>query len=250
MSGIEVEPIKDCVRIRLANGVQNLLTTDVIGALSAALSAAARDARGVLLCGGDKFFSNGVDLDWALARSAAEMREMFMALGDCILRVMECPVPVVGAVRGHAIGGAFALFIACDYRFGARGRVLLGKPEILLGVPNPYYGDQLLRFVAGDFVASDLIYSGRLVTAEAACDLNIVHGVDEPDGIEAVAWERLRTLCELAPDAFAESKSMRNADFIADVRAQLSARVVRQVEIWNGGEAQARLRAAADRLKR
>ncbi len=250
MSGIEVERVEDCMRIRLANGVQNLLTTEVIGSLSAALDEAARDARGVLLCGGDKFFSNGVDLEWALARSGAEMREMFLALGNSILRIMECPVPVVGAVRGHAIGGAFALFIACDYRFGGRGRVLLGKPEILLGVPNPYYGDQLLRFVAGDFVASDLIYAGRLVTAEAASDLNIVHGVDEPDEIEAVAWERLRTLCALAPDAFAESKSMRNARFIADVRAQLSARVARQVEIWNGAEAQSRLHAAAERLKR
>ena len=50
-----------------------------------------------------------------------------------------------------------ALLLACDYRYGSRGRVLIGKPEMLIGVPNPYFADQLLRFVAGDFIASDLI---------------------------------------------------------------------------------------------
>ncbi len=250
MSGIECESIDDCARVRLANGDANLLTTEVISALSAALDEAGHDSRGIMLCGGEKFFSNGVDLEWALARSGAEMREMFLELGHCILRIMECPRPIVGAIRGHAIGGTMALFIACDYRYGATGRVLVGKPEILLGVPNPYYGDQLLRFVAGDFIASDLIYTGELVTAEAAASLNIVHGVDEKGKIEDVAWKQLLLLRDLAPEAFAESKNMRNARFCADVRRQMSARVARQVEIWNGAEAQARLHAAAKRLSR
>lgn len=236
--------------IRIANGTTNTLTTSVINALSDAVHAASQRGDGIMLCGGEKFFSNGVDLRWALARTTAEMREMFLSLGQLILRLMEAPVPVVGAVRGHAIGGAAAMFFACDYRYAATGRVLIGKPEILLGVPNPYYGDQILRFVAGDFIASDLIYSGRLVTGEEGTQLNLVHGVAPRDDVEMLADERLTTLLELAPEAFAESKRMRNEKFCADVRAQLSSRVARQVEIWNTDAAQARLREAAKRLER
>lgn len=53
----------DCVQIRLASGETNVLTTEMLCALSAALGEAERGARGVLLCGGEKFFSNGVDLE-------------------------------------------------------------------------------------------------------------------------------------------------------------------------------------------
>ena len=67
-----------------------------------------------MLCGGEKFFSNGVDLEWALSQSSTEIRTMFLALGHCILKVMESPLPVVGVIKGHAIGGAMALLLACD----------------------------------------------------------------------------------------------------------------------------------------
>lgn len=240
----------DCVQLRLASGETNVLTTDVIAALSAALAEAERSARGVMLCGGDKFFSNGVDLEWALTRTRAEIRALFLELGYCILKIMESPLPVVGVVKGHAIGGALALLLACDYRYGATGHVLLGKPEILLGVPNPYYGDQLLRFVAGDFVASDLIYTGKLVPADQAHLLHLIHAVGTKEEIEAVAWQQLMVLRDLAPEAFAESKRMRTGRFCADVREQMSARVARQVEIWHSVEAQTRLHTAAKRLAR
>ena len=248
MNEVVSERMDDCVRIRLSASVTNALTTDFIKALSAALDDAGHNARGIMLCGGAKFFSNGVDLSWALLLSRAEVRRLFLELGSCILRIMESPLPIVGVIKGHAIGAGMALLLACDYRYGASGRVLVGKPEILLGVPNPYYGDQLLRFIAGDFVASDLIYSGRLVSANEAHALNIIHGVAEKEAIEDVAWKQLLFLRDLAPEAFAESKRMRSGRFCADVRAQMSARVARQVEIWHSANAQSRLHEASKRL--
>ena len=150
MANIVSENEDDCLRIRLACSTTNALTTAVIQDLAHALAEANRDARGAMLCGGEKFFSNGLDLEWALAQSRAEIKEMFHALAGLILGMLESPVPIVGAIKGHAIGGGMAIYLACDYRYAATGHVLIGKPEVLLGVPNPYYGDQLLRFVAGD----------------------------------------------------------------------------------------------------
>jgi enoyl-CoA hydratase/carnithine racemase len=250
MGSIQTDLVAECVRIRLSCGPTNAFTTEVIEELTAEIARAQSNARGIFLCGGDKFFSNGVDLEWALTQSSAQMRTLFLSLGHLLLSVLESPIPVVGAIKGHAIGGAMALLLACDYRFAAKGRVLVGKPEILLGVPNPYYGDQLLRFVAGDFVASDLIYTGKLVEAQNLIDTGIIHEVAEAPAIEPLAWKKLAFLRDLAPEAFAESKRMRVETFCADVRAQLSSRVARQVEIWNTPDAQIRLRAAAQRLAR
>ena len=250
MANILCEHVDDCLRIRLSNGTANALTTAVIQDLAHAVEDANREARGAMLCGGEKFFCNGLDLDWALTCSRAEIREMFHALAGLILAILESPLPIVGAIKGHAIGGGMAIYLACDYRYAAAGRVLIGKPEILLGVPNPYYGDQLLRFVAGDFAASDLIYTGKLVRADEGHALGLVHDTGPKEDIEGMAWERLLFLRDLAPEAFQESKRMRLGKFCADLREQMPARIARQVEIWSGDEAQARLRAGAERLKR
>ena len=250
MANILCDQVDDCLRIHLNNGTANALTTAVIQDLAHAVEDANREARGAMLCGGEKFFCNGLDLDWALTCSRTEIREMFHALAGLILAMLEAPVPIVGAIKGHAIGGGMAIYLACDYRYAATGRVLIGKPEILLGVPNPYYGDQLLRFVAGDFVASDLIYTGKLVRADEGRALGLVHETGPKEDIEGMAWERLLFLRDLAPEAFQESKRMRLGKFCADLREQMPARIARQVEIWSGDEAQARLRAGAERLKR
>ena len=250
MPSISCEHEAGCARIRLACGDANALTTQVLLELTSAVEEAGRSARGAMLCGGDKFFCNGVDLDWALGQPRPAIREMFLELGRLILALLESPLPVVGVIKGHATGAGMALFLACDYRYAAAGRVLVGKPEIRLGVPNPYYGDQLLRFVAGEFVAADLIYTGKLVRAEDGRALGLVHETGAKTEIEKVAWEKLLSLRDLAPAAFAESKRMRLGRFCADVREQMSARVARQVEIWHGEDAQARLRAAAKRLRR
>ena len=142
MTNILCEREDGCLRIRLSSGTTNALTTAVIQNLAQAVAEANRDARGAMLCGGDRFFSNGVDLDWALTQSRAEIEEMFRALAGLILGMLESPSPIVGAIKGHAIGGGMAIYLACDYRYAATGRVLIGKPEVLLGVPNPYYGDR------------------------------------------------------------------------------------------------------------
>ena len=238
------------MQVRLAAGDANALTTAVIRDLANAIEEAGCTARGTMLCGGDKFFSNGFDLDWGLGQSREAMREMFLELGRLILVLLESPAPVVGAIKGHAIGAGLAMFLACDYRYAATGRVLIGKPEILLGVPNPYFGDRLLRFVAGDFAASDLIYTGKLIRAKEGRALGLVHETGPKAEIEDMAWEKLLSLCDLAPAAFAESKRMRLGKFCADLRDQMSTRIARQVEIWHGDDAQRRLRVAAERLRR
>ena len=92
-----------------------------------------------------------------------------------------------------------------------------------------------------------MIYTGKLVRAEEGRTLNLVHETGPKAEIEEMAWERLLFLRDLAPEAFVESKRMRLGKFCADLREQMPARIARQVEIWHGDEAQARLRAGAAR---
>lgn len=218
-------------RLRLTNGIANTLTTDVLQALSAAVADVVAKGQPLLLCGGDRFFSNGVDIGWALGQDQAGIRTMFLELGNVLLSLLEAPVPVVGVMRGHAIGGATSVFLACDYRYAAVGRVLVGVPEMLLGL---------------EYVGSDLLRTGKVVKAEDAVEPGLVHQVAEADEIEDLAMTQLRFLNGMTRQAFAESKNRRVGAFCADLRAQMSSRVARQVDVWNSKEAQLLLTTAAE----
>jgi len=52
------------------------------------------------------------------------------------------------------------------------------------------------------------------------------------------------------PDAFSESKRMRTGQLCSKIREPMSARVAREVEIWNGDDPQTRLHEAAKQLAR
>lgn len=250
MASVLIETADDCTRLRLSHSDANLLTFDVVRELGDAMRAASISSRAILLCGGDKFFSNGLDLSWALTRTGNEMRAMFLSLGELIIQMLATPVPIVGAIKGHAIGAAKTLFCACDVRFAASGRVLIGVPEILLGVPNPYFADQLLRHIVGDAVASELIYTGRLIGSDEALRYGIVSNLSEKATVEDEAWKRAREMASLPQAAFVENKSMRVETLIDTIRRNLDARTDRLIAIWNEPETQERLRAAAQRLSK
>jgi len=177
------------------------------------------------------------------------MHAMFLAIGDLVLRMLSCPVPLTAAVKGHAIGAGKTLMAACDYRYAATGRVLVGVPEILLGVPNPFFADQLLRFLVGDGIASDLIYSGKLVPAVTLVTSGLVNQVFPKEAVEDEAWKKTQELALLPPLAFAESKSMRTAELCGRIRVGLPRRMDALMTAWTSDAARQRLHAAAERLK-
>ena len=115
----------------------------------------------------------------------------------------------MGAMKGHAIGAGKTLLTATDYRCAASGRVLLGMPEIKLGVPNPYFAEQLLRFLAVDSVASALIYSGDLISAEQSVSMGLVNATHEKSEVEFATTEIAQTLAKLPRLAFRHSKNQR-----------------------------------------
>ena len=159
-------------------------------------------------------------------------------------------VPIVGAMKGHAIGAGKTVLVATDYRCAASGRVLVGMPEIKLGVPNPYFAEQLLRFLVADSAASALIYSGEMITAEQAMTIGLVDSIHEKSEVEVAAMARARTMASLPRIAFRHSKNQRTHLLRKNIESDLAPMIELLLDSWFGEEAQSLLRAAAERLRR
>jgi enoyl-CoA hydratase/carnithine racemase len=92
------------------------------------------EAKALVTTGSGKFYSNGLDLDWAGAHSdqGAWYRDQVQQL---LARVLVAPVPTVAAINGHAFGAGSMLGTAHDFRVMRVDRGYYCFPEVDIHVP-------------------------------------------------------------------------------------------------------------------
>lgn len=117
--------------------------------------------------------------------AGSDIREFDQPLVDpqlpaVIAAIEACPKPVVAALDGAALGGGFEVALGCDMRIGTP-RLMVGLPEVQLGIIPGAGGTQRLPRLAGMSAAIEMICSGRRVKAEEALRLGILDAVVEGD---------------------------------------------------------------------
>ena len=102
---------------------ENRWNTTFVRAMSAALDeveASTGPAALVTVSANEKFFSNGLDLDWVAAPDAhpdAGERSVFGAeFMQLMGRLITFPMPTIAAINGHAFGAGFMCALCHDVR--------------------------------------------------------------------------------------------------------------------------------------
>jgi enoyl-CoA hydratase/carnithine racemase len=163
--------------IRLNRPKVNALNDQVTEELAAAARAAAADeVRAVVIYGGEKVFAGGADIKVMAEAGYAEMALRSARLHETMNLLAALAKPVVAAITGYALGGGMEVALAADFRVAGE-RARLGQPEILLGVIPGAGGTQRLPRLIGPAKAKDLVFSGRMVTAEEALRIGLVDQV-------------------------------------------------------------------------
>lgn len=169
---------------------RNALNAALIDALHAELERADLDAAVavVLLRGSGKDFCAGADLAELLAsadRALDDNERDALRLGGLFERIRRLPKPVLAAVHGRALAGGAGLATACDLVVaGASSQI--GYPEIERGFV-PAMVMTMLRRLAGERAAFDLVATGRVVGAEEARQLGLVTRVVADDRVDEEA---------------------------------------------------------------
>jgi enoyl-CoA hydratase len=135
------------------------------------------DIRVLILTGsGDKAFVAGADIT-QLARFNVLQAKQFSKKGhDVIGRLQELAIPVIAAVNGFALGGGSEIALACDFIYASEN-AKFGLPEITLGIIPGFGGTQRLPRVIGRNMAKELIFTGRMISAEEAKEVGMVNRV-------------------------------------------------------------------------
>jgi len=216
MKTVLLEHSESVATLRLKNGVINAISPQLVNDLGAALNECRNFSKGLILTGGSKFFSIGFDLPTLLPLGRNEIAEFYHRFNQAILDLFTLPVPTLCAISGHAIAGGTILALACDYRFAAQEKNLLGLNEIKLGLPVPHLADLMLRLIVAERAATEIVYCGEFITAADSRKIGLVDEICPSDILEARAVEKVVELAALPAPAFAQIKDSR----VAEIRSQ------------------------------
>jgi enoyl-CoA hydratase len=121
------------------------------------------------------------------------------------------PKPVIAAISGTALAGAFEFALACDLRVAEDGDYLLGLPEVNLGLLPGAGGTQRLPRTIGTAAALMHILMGVALTPREAERKGLVHITVEGKAID-YAMELASRLSSFPLDSLAYVKRLvRNA---------------------------------------
>lgn len=167
---VNVEVVDGVSVIRLQRSPRNAITLGFAREIGEAfISTVNTGARSIVLTGVDDVFSAGLDLKEVPGYSREQQAEMLSTINRLIHELYNCSIPVVAAVNGHAIAGAFILVLTTDYRIGPKNDTAqFGLTEARAGIPFPASPAVVLQ---NEMSPSDIrfltLYSRNISAADA-----------------------------------------------------------------------------------
>lgn len=139
----------------------------------------------VLSAPGDRIFCAGIDLKDSSRRHArklvdddttVDLLDPGAVIRECFWAIMDCPLPVIAAVNGKAIGAGLVLVACCDMIVASKDATF-SVPEIKAGVLG---GARHLQRLVGPFKTRKMFFTGEPEPAEEFYRLGAIESVVEP----------------------------------------------------------------------
>ncbi len=212
MKTISIEQRKNIAIISLTGGVTHPVGHELVSELSEALKEVKQGARGLVLSGGENFFSIGLNLPELLLLDRKQMSEFWSRFIQLCFDLYTLPMPTGAAVTGHAPAAGTIFAIACDFRFIAEGKKMMGLNEIKIGIPTPYLADLMLRQLVGDRVATEMLYFGSFFMPDQARQMHLVDQVLPQTSVLPSMVQKISDLAASSAEAFRAMKKARVED--------------------------------------
>ncbi|WP_241266922.1 enoyl-CoA hydratase/isomerase family protein [Streptomyces scabichelini] len=173
--------------------------------------AADPEARVVVLTGRGRAFSAGGNFDimTRVQRDSAFREQNVDEARRIILGMVRCPLPVIAAVNGPAVGLGCSLALLSDLVLIAEG-AHIADPHVQVGLVAGDGGALVLPLIVGLARAKELLFLGDRVSPQDAVRLGIVNRVVPDDKLMAEAMDLAGRLAALPVQALRETKRAVN----------------------------------------
>lgn len=152
----------------------------------------------------EKFFSNGLDLDWVKNPEKYPQNGDREVFGEEFMylmgRMITLPVPTICVINGHAFGAGFMLSLSHDVRVMREDRGFICANEIQLGmkIPRPELALFRHKIPANSFF--ETVQLSKRWTGPDALNAGIVQAVGSIEELQEMALRKAEELAPLAAD--------------------------------------------------
>ncbi len=172
----------------------------------------ATDVKVIVVTGAGGNFCSGGDVHEIIGPLTGmrmpELLEFTRMTGDLVKAIRACPQPIVGAIDGVCAGAGAMIALACDLRYGSpltRTAFLFTR----VGLAGADMGAcALLPRVIGQGRASELLFTGRAMTAQEGHAWGFFNALHDSDALLAAATKVARDLAEGPTFAHGMTKTM------------------------------------------
>ncbi|HEV2874028.1 MAG TPA: enoyl-CoA hydratase/isomerase family protein [Thermoleophilaceae bacterium] len=193
---------------------RNALSGELIRELGGAIEDAAADdeVRVLVLRGEGAMFSSGMDLNDLrdLSADPARLRDYRRPILSWWNLLEEMPKPTICQIHGAALGGAFELALACDFRTMAEDAVA-GIMEVRIGLLPDVGGCSRLPAVVGLGNAKELIMTGKVIDGREAHRIGFANRIAPAGALDEVTGALASELLACAPRAVGLAKRVIDA---------------------------------------
>ena len=203
-------PASHVVRITLnrpdfANAFNTQMALDLVDIFES-LSMDPSETRAIILTGsGTRAFCAGGDLKERNGMSNAAWSKQHLIYERMARAVINCPIPVIGAINGAAYGGGCELAAAVDFAYVAHG-ARFAQTEVKIGIIPGAGGTQTLARAVGERRAKELILTGEVFTAEQALDWGLANAIYPIEELLPAALKTATAIATNAPIAVRQAK--------------------------------------------
>jgi enoyl-CoA hydratase len=219
--------------VRLVRPPANAITLELGQEFEAAFAAAMQDEpEAIVLTGTGKFFSGGLDLKLVPAYSPAQQKVFVRVLNRMIGTLYACPMPVVGAINGHAIAGGFILALTADYRIGPTADSFFGLTEARVGVPFPAATMLVLQ---AELAPADLRYAifyAGIFGPQEARQRGLLDELQPPAAVLERALEMAGELASTPADGYRRIKQQVRGATISQIEQMIATDSDPVLERW------------------
>jgi enoyl-CoA hydratase/carnithine racemase len=223
----------------------NAVDDELHDQFGAAWAAAVADpqARVILLRGEGPSFCSGRDTKQLGERVAGESDFWFVRRHQRgRIAQLDCPKPVIAALKGAVLGGGCEIALGADIRIAAAD-VRMAFPEIHYGLMTDTGGTALATMLAGPSRAKLMVMSGRRIDADRALAWGLVDEVVAPEELDATALSLAKEIADKPAEALAMIKQTVDGMWDGPLRDALRGELLAQVALFGGEDYKARKRA-------
>lgn len=170
---------------------------------------ASKDLSVLILRGEGKAFSAGADLGYMKAMAAFTIEENQRdaeKLDQMFWTMRECPLPIIGRIHGHAMGGALGLTAVCDIAGAVEG-TQFAFSEVRLGLAPAVISPYVLEKMEPSFAYRTML-TAEAFDARVAHAAGLVQFVGPEAEVDAFVTKMASTIAANGPEAVRATKKL------------------------------------------